>query len=70
MTRKAVILNYTKKERQQFEKLVNGAKVERRLHQRAQIILACLEKKTNLLVAGQLNISRFTASSEERFANR
>ncbi len=45
MTRKAVILNYTKKERQQFEKLVNGAKVERRLHQRAQIILACLEKK-------------------------
>ena len=45
MSRKAVSLKCTDKEKQQLEKWVNGAKIEKRLHQRARIILACLEKK-------------------------
>lgn len=71
MSRKAVALSCTEKEKQQLEKWVNGAKVERRLHQRAQIILACLEKKTNLQISQQMRISRFTVAKwRRRFASR
>jgi transposase len=71
MSRKAVILSCTEKEKQQLEKWANGAKVERRIHQRAQIILACLEKKTNLQVARQLQVSRFTVAKwRTRFAQK
>lgn len=51
MSRKAVNLSCTEKEKQQLEKWANGAKVEKRLNQRARIVLACLDKKTNLQVA-------------------
>lgn len=71
MSRKAVTLSCTEKERQQLEKWAHGAKVERRLHQRAQIILICLENKTNLQVAEQCNISRFTVAKwRTRFASK
>lgn len=71
MSRKAVTLNCTEKEKRQLEKWANGAKLEKRLHQRAQIILTCLEKKTNLQVAEQLDISRFTVAKwRTRFANK
>lgn len=71
MSRKAVSLKCTDKEKQQLEKWVNGAKIEKRLHQRVRIILACLEKKTNLQVAHQLNVSRFTVAKwRTRFANK
>jgi transposase len=71
MSRKAVALSCTEKDRQQLEKWVNGAKVERRLHQRAQIILACLDGKTNLQAAQQLRISRFTVAKWRiRFASK
>lgn len=62
MSRKAVNLSCTEKEKQQLEKWANGAKVEKRLNQRARIVLACLDKKTNLQVAEQLGISRFTVA--------
>ena len=71
MSRKAVTLDYTDQEKKLLEKLVNGTKVEKRLHQRARIILACLEKKTNLQVAQQLVISRFTVAKwRDRFATK
>jgi len=60
MSRYAVILNCTEEERSQLEKLVNGEKVEKRLHDRAKIILYCLKKKSNIEIAKVLNISRFT----------
>lgn len=69
MSRRAVVLSCTDKEKQQLEKWANGAKVEKRLNQRARIILACLEGKTNLQVAQQLDISRFTVAKwRTRFA--
>ena len=52
MSRTAVALHCTEKEIQQLEKWVHGAKVEKRLHQRAEIVLACLDRKTNLLGSG------------------
>lgn len=60
MSRRAVVLSCTDNEKQLLEKWANGAKIEKRLHLRAQIILACLEGKTNLQVAQQLAVSRFT----------
>ena len=64
-------LSCTEKEKQQLEKWSNGAKIERRLSYRACIILACLEKRTNLEVAQQMNISRFTVAKwRNRFANK
>ena len=62
MSRIAVILNSSEEGKQKLHRLVNGGKTERRLHDRAKIILCCLEGKTNIEVAGQLNISRFTVA--------
>jgi transposase len=45
-----------------LDRWVNSGKIERRLHLRAQIILYCLDGKTNLEVAQKLGISRFTVS--------
>lgn len=71
MSRRSVVINCTDKEKRQLEKWANGTKVERRLHIRAQIILACLERKTNLQVAQQLDISRFTVAKwRTRFAHK
>jgi len=71
MSRKAVLLSCTEKEKQQLEKWVNGAKVERRLHRRARIVLSCLDGKTNLQVAEEMVISRFTVAKwRNRFAKK
>jgi transposase len=71
MARLAVALHCTEKEKQQLEKWAQGAKVEKRLHQRARIVLACLDRKTNLQVAAELSISRFTVAKwRNRFASK
>ena len=71
MSRKAVSLSCSEKEKEQLEKWANGAKVEKRLNQRARIVLACLEKKTNLQVAQQLSVSRFTVAKwRNRFSDK
>jgi|GEM_PF-4496189 len=71
MSRKAVLLSCTEKEKQQPEKWVNGRKPERRLHERAQIVLSCLDGKTNLQFAEEMVISRFTVAKwRNRFAKK
>lgn len=60
MSRKAVILECSKEDRLLLEKWAHGIKTEKRLYDRAKIILLCLEGKTNIEVAEDLNISRFT----------
>jgi len=69
MSRKAVVLNCADEERRQMEKWVSGGKIEKRLYDRAKIILSCLEGKTNLEVAAELKVSRFTVAKwRVRFA--
>jgi len=69
MARKAVFLNCSDKERHQLEKLGSGGKVEKRLNERAKIILSCLQGSTNLEVAAELKVSRFTVAKwRTRFA--
>ena len=47
----------------------SGAKVEKRLHDRAKIILSCLNGKKNIEVATELGVSRFTVAKwRNRFA--
>ncbi len=55
-------INLTEDEKHQLEKWANGGKIEKRLHDRAEIILCCAKGKTNLEVAAELNISRFTVA--------
>lgn len=62
MSRQAITLHYTEEEKAQLKKWSNGAKVEKRLHTRAKIILCCLENKRNIEIAAELNISRFTVA--------
>jgi transposase len=53
------------------EKWSNSGKVEKRLHERARIVLCCLEGKKNIEVAAELNISRFTVAKwRNRFAKK
>jgi transposase len=69
MSRKAVNLNCAENERVQLEKWANGGKVEKRLFERAKIILYCLQGKTNIEIASELNVSRFTVAKwRNRFA--
>ena len=71
MARLAVSVYCTEKEKQQLKKWAQGAKVEKRLNQRAKIVLACLDKKTHLQIAKELNVSRFTVSKwRNRFADK
>jgi transposase len=62
MSRHAVTLNCTEEEKLQLKKWSNGAKVEKRLHTRAKIILCCLDGKKNIEIAAELNISRLTVA--------
>lgn len=69
MSRIAVSLSCTKKERQTLEKWSTGSKIEKRLFDRARIVLCCLKGKKNIEVAAELNISRFTVAKwRNRFA--
>lgn len=71
MSRKAVIIKCSAEEKMQLEKWAKGTKVEKRLHERAKIILRSLEGKTNLEIAEDLQISRFTVGKwRSRFANK
>jgi transposase len=62
MSRIAVKLNCTEEEQRQLEKWAHGGKIEKRLHDRAKIILCCLKGKTNLEAAAELKVSRFTVA--------
>jgi len=62
MTRKAVRLVANKETIKILEKWNKSEKIERRVHFRTQIILYCLKNKTNLEIAQELNISRFTVA--------
>lgn len=71
MSRIAVRLNCSREEKRQLEKWVNGVKTEKRLHDRAKIILCCLEGKTNTEIAEQLKICRFTIGKwRNRFSQK
>ena len=62
MARKAVKLKANEETIKILEKWVKSEKIERRLHLRAQIILYCLQSKTNLEISQELHISRFTVA--------
>ena len=62
MARKAVKLNISIEDLKLLEKWNKSEKIERRLHFRAQIIILCSQGKTNLEIAQELNISRFTVA--------
>jgi len=66
MARKAVKLFTDKKTFELLEKWNRSEKIERRLHVRVQIIILCLKNKTNLEIAQELNISRFTVAKWRR----
>lgn len=71
MSRKAVFLNCTEEEKSLLEKWSNGGKVEKRLNDRAKIILSCISGKRNIEVAAELNVSRFTVAKwRTRFAEK
>lgn len=71
MSRQATTLNCTEEEKAQLKKWSNGAKVEKRLHTRSQIILCCLENKRNIEIATDLNISGFTVAKwRNRFTEK
>jgi len=70
MARKAVKLNICIEDLKILEKWNKSEKIERRLHFRAQIIILCAHNKTNLEIAQELNISRFTVAKwRMRFYN-
>lgn len=60
MSRKAVNLECSEEIKQQLERWINSSKTEKRLYDRAKIILCCLAGKTNIEVAEHLHLSRFT----------
>lgn len=62
MTRKAMNLYADQETKAILEKWSKSEKIEHRLHIRAKIIWKCLENKTNLQTAQELEISRFTVS--------
>lgn len=66
-----MIIKCSKEEKLQLEKWAKGAKIEKRLHERAKIILLALEGVTNLEIAKDLQISRFTVGKwRSRFASK
>lgn len=69
MSRKSVLLSCTEEEKRLLEKWSGGAKVEKRLHDRAKIVLCCLDGKTNIEVAAELKVNRLTVAKwRNRFA--
>jgi transposase len=62
MARKSMHIQADKATKELLEKWSNSEKIERRLYLRAKIILKCLENQTNLEIAQELQISRFTVS--------
>lgn len=62
MSRKAMRLNISSEDLKILEKWNKSEKIERRLYVRSQIILLCEKNKTNLEIAQELNISRFTVA--------
>ena len=62
MARKAVKLIADEETIKILNKWNKSEKIERRLHFRVQIIILCLKNKTNLEVAQELCISRFTVA--------
>lgn len=66
-----MLLNCADVEKRQLEKWSGGGKVEKRLHDRAKIVLSCLEGKANIEVAAELKVSRFTVAKwRTRFAEK
>ncbi len=51
MSRIAVSLSCTEEEKLTLEKWSSGSKIEKRLHDRAKIVLACLREKQNVEIA-------------------
>jgi len=71
MARKAVSLKTTEEERVQLEKWSRSNKLEKRLYDRAKIILECIKGKTNLKIAKELSVSRFTVAKwRNRFTKK
>lgn len=62
MARKAVKLIADKETIKSLEKWNKSEKIEHRLYFRSKIILLCLKDKTNLEIAQELGISRFTVA--------
>lgn len=70
MGRKSVQLITTKDDLKILKKWNKSKKIEKRLYLRAQIILLCLQNKTNLQIAEELKINRFTVAKwKKRFRN-
>lgn len=64
-----MVLNCSQEDLHQLKIWSKSSKIEKRLYERAKIILCCLEGKTNLEVAEDLQISRFTVGKwRSRFA--
>lgn len=69
MPKQAVSVDCTPRDREELERLVRGGKTEKRLAQRAEIILRCLEGKTNTDIATELRTRRLTVTKwRTRFA--
>jgi len=69
MPKQAVSVDCTPKDRDELERWVRGGKTEKRLAQRAEIVLYCLDGKTNTDVARELKIRRLTVTKwRTRFA--
>lgn len=60
MSRVAKSLQRTQEERKQLEKISRGRTVEKRLAERAEIILRCLEIKSNKEIAKELHLNEHT----------
>ena len=69
MPKQAATLNCTQKDREELQRWIRGGKIEKRLAQRAEIILRCLDGKTNTDVAIELKTRRLTVTKwRTRFA--
>jgi transposase len=71
MSRKAMSLTCTEQEKQKLQQWAQARKVEKRLHERAIIVLHCLEGKTNVQIAAELNLNQLTVAKwRGRFAQK
>ena len=69
MPKQAAPVNCTHKDREELQRWTRGGKIEKRLAQRAEIILRCLDGKTNTDVAIELKTRRLTVTKwRTRFA--
>ena len=62
MPRRAQEVVCTEEELGQLQKLIKGQKTERRMHERAKIILGCNKKKQNKDIAKELKIKASTVA--------